>query len=99
MVPLQQRKEDLGLISFEVGIDANSRASSPGIGAAPLLGIAGTSSPGIAITPGVAGASSPGPLEHLCLRLLEYHVLGQRSIIDPDHWIITVWDRGSTRIF
>ena len=59
VVPLQQREEDLGLKSFEVEIGTNSGASSPGIGAAPLLGITGASSRGIAILPGLAEASSP----------------------------------------
>ncbi|CAM9762328.1 unnamed protein product, partial [Laminaria digitata] len=54
VAPVQQRKEDLGQISFEMEIDANSGASSPGTGAAPLLRITGASSPGIAPTSGVA---------------------------------------------
>lgn len=48
-------------LGVAVEIAANSRASSPGIGVTPSLGIAG-GSPGIAkaLKPGAAGEASPG---------------------------------------
>lgn len=60
VVPLQHREKQLGLVSFRVEIDASSRASSPGIGEAPLLGIPGASSPEVAkeLNPGVAGVAA-----------------------------------------
>lgn len=102
VMPLQQREEDSGLISFEVEIDANSEASSPGIAKRLTLGVTGSSSPRDTGTSssGVRLASSPSIGDHRAWGRWSSSTRDRRNIIARDHvMIIIIWDHWSTRVF